>query len=84
MKNLTLVIAAFLLAGSVVATNGPKQRYKSGFVLGTPEIMSINAMTFGPEGILMIGDSESATVFAIETDDVAVKDAADVSIEEVD
>jgi len=84
MKNLTFFIAALLLAGSVVAISGPKKSYKSGLVLGTPEVKSINAMTFGPEGILMIGDSKSATVFAVETDDVAINDASDASMEGVD
>lgn len=84
MKNLTFVIAALMFAGSVMATNGLKKSYKSGFVLGTPDIKSINAMTFGPEGILMIGDSKSATIFAIETDDATINDASDVSMKGVD
>lgn len=34
--------------------------------MGDPAIKSINAMAFGPEGILFIGDSKHASVFAIE------------------
>jgi hypothetical protein len=34
-----------------------------------PEIKSISAVTFGPDGILFIGDSKSATVFAVNTKD---------------
>lgn len=34
-----------------------------------PEIKSISSMSFGPDGILFIGDSKSATVFAVNTKD---------------
>src|SRR5687768_14398060 len=37
--------------------------------IGTPEISSISAITFGPDGTLFIGDSKSATVFAVNTKD---------------
>ncbi|GGG40002.1 hypothetical protein GCM10011344_46080 [Dokdonia pacifica] len=37
-----------------------------GFNIGNPEIGSINAMTFGPESILFIGDSQGAQVVAID------------------
>lgn len=36
---------------------------------GDPEVKSVNALAFGPDGILFIGDSKSASVFAIETGD---------------
>jgi hypothetical protein len=36
---------------------------------GTPEVKSMSAITFGPDGILFIGDSKSASVFAIDTKD---------------
>ncbi len=37
--------------------------------MGTPAIKSINALTFGPDGILFIGDGRSAAVFALDTKD---------------
>ncbi len=45
----------------------------SNFVTGNPEIASINTLSFGPEGILFIGDSKNATVYAVDTKDVDEK-----------
>ncbi|HAA17096.1 MAG TPA: hypothetical protein DCE41_37450, partial [Cytophagales bacterium] len=39
------------------------------FVFGTPEVQSIHALTFGPEGVLFLGDSKAARVWALATDD---------------
>ncbi|MEO1587853.1 MAG: hypothetical protein AAFS00_11240 [Bacteroidota bacterium] len=39
------------------------------FITGNPDIASINALAFGPEGILFIGDSKKAMVYAIDTQD---------------
>jgi hypothetical protein len=36
---------------------------------GTPEIKSAGTLAFGPDGILFIGDSKGATIFAIATGD---------------
>ncbi len=39
---------------------------KYGLTIGTPELTSIGAITFGPDDILFLADSRSATVFAVE------------------
>ena len=39
------------------------------FIKGKVEIRSISTLTFGPEGILFIGDSKSGTVVAIDPED---------------
>jgi hypothetical protein len=36
---------------------------------GTPELKSAGALTFGPEGILFIADTQAAAVYAIDTED---------------
>src|SRR5437899_4360513 len=36
---------------------------------GTPDLKSASQLTFGPEGILFVGDSRQAAVFAIATED---------------
>ena len=36
---------------------------------GTPELKSAGPLAFGPDGILFIGDTKSATIFAIATGD---------------
>ena len=56
------VVGLFLFAG----INPPPGKNS---VLVGPEIKSISSLTFGPEGILFIGDSKSATVFAVNTKD---------------
>lgn len=58
---------------------------KYGFVKGTPEIKSISKLAFGPSGILFIGDSRSATVFAVDTKDATpVATATPVQVKDVD
>ncbi len=55
------------------------------FVNGNPEIASINQMSFGPEGILFLGDSKNAAIYALDTGDVTVTEANnEISIEEFD
>ncbi|WP_332369534.1 hypothetical protein, partial [Spirosoma telluris] len=52
---------------------------------GTPAIKSINALTFGPDGVLFIGDGKSAAVFAIDTKDANLVDkAAQVDVKNID
>jgi hypothetical protein len=36
---------------------------------GTPELKSAGALAFGPNGLLFVGDSQGATIFAIDTGD---------------
>ena len=48
---------------------GIKHKDKYGFEKGSPEIKSISSLAFGPDGILFIGDSKSASVFAVNTND---------------
>ena len=47
---------------------------------GKAELQSAGVLTFGPEGILFIGDSIGAAVYAIDTGDRTVEPAAQVSI----
>jgi hypothetical protein len=84
MKKLYFLIAtvaAFVIL--IAATRSSKDPY--GFSKGTPSIKSISAITFGPDGIIFIGDSKSATVFAVDTkDNVPVEKAAAVEIKNID
>jgi hypothetical protein len=40
-----------------------------GFATGNPDIKMAGPLTFGPDGVLFVGDPQSAAVFAIETKD---------------
>ena len=56
-----------------------------GFINGTPDIQSMHSLTFGPEGILFIGDSKSASVFALDTKVKSIaREVEDINIEKVD
>ncbi|TDO22677.1 hypothetical protein [Pedobacter duraquae] len=71
MKKTYLVGIAALLGVLLFAGVNPKGNTPYGLKSGTPQIKSITALTFGPAGVLFIGDSQSATVFAVATKDVA-------------
>ncbi|MEW4487650.1 hypothetical protein AB1L42_06185 [Thalassoglobus sp. JC818] len=62
----TLLSLAVLLH-FVAATSSAADLY--GLSEGTPDIQSAGPMTFGPSGILFIGDPKGAAVFAIQTGD---------------
>lgn len=74
MKKLNVII--ILMAILLVAAFSRHDSVREGFVKGSPEIKSISAMTFGPDGILFIGDAKSAMVFAVDTKDVEKRESA--------
>lgn len=69
MKKLYWVFV-IVIAGAITVAMTNKRTSFEGFVNGSPEIKSINALAFGPDGVLFIGDSKSAAVFAVATNDV--------------
>ena len=62
MKKLLFTLMIGFCTSTLLATTS----LTDGFITGNPEINSINAMTFGPEGILFIGDSQGAQIIAID------------------
>jgi hypothetical protein len=85
MKKIYLLFT-LLAAGIVILSSTNKHAgVREGFVNGTPEIKSISALSFGPDGILFIGDSKSASVFALDTkDNSKVDKAAAVEVKQFD
>ncbi|MEI9945777.1 MAG: hypothetical protein WDN26_16350 [Chitinophagaceae bacterium] len=77
---LTATCAALVLL--VAANRSSKNPYD--LKHGTPAIKSISALAFGPDGILFIGDSKSASVFAVDTKDKEVAKANAVEIKNID
>src|SRR4051812_8649954 len=67
MKRSAFYIAACIAGMFLLAFI--KHPSANGLEKGTPEIKSISALSFGPDGVLFIGDSKSATVFAVDTKD---------------
>ena len=70
MKKLLLSAAlcglALVTISAVTSTNEPLTK---DFILGNPEIASINQLGFGPEGILFLGDSKNAAIYALDVGD---------------
>lgn len=64
--------AAFALAGSIQAA-GPRDSLRK----GNPQLQSIGALAFGPEGILFVGDARAAAVVALDTQDRAASTSAE-------
>jgi hypothetical protein len=83
MKKITYLLAFCLVCGLISAKRSPVNKY--GLTVGNPEIKSITALAFGPDGILFIGDSRSATVFAVDMkDNKAVDKAATMEVKNID
>lgn len=82
MSFLFACLSAYMLA---IAGNGTPEDLTTGFISGSPEIKSVNALAFGPQGILFIGDSKNATVYAVETKDIATSGNAEaIELDNVD
>lgn len=73
---LAIVAASLVLIAAFTAPNSKKPAAVAG-------IKSISAISFSPEGVLFIGDSKSATVFAVSTKDKK-QTAAPIEIKNID
>jgi hypothetical protein len=58
-----IVLAGMCLTAAVALGAGPTASLKK----GTPDLKSAGPLAFGPEGILFIGDTQGAALFAIDT-----------------
>lgn len=84
MKKLFYFIIAGVAFIVLIAANRTSQ-HPYGLKNGTAAVQSISAIAFGPDGILFIGDSKAATVFAIDTKDkTATEKATAVEIKSID
>ena len=64
------VLAAGLLATLLCASTHAAS-LTTGMKKGTPDIKSAGPATFAPQGILLVGDTQGATIFAIATGDTS-------------
>src|SRR5215217_1202157 len=69
MKKIYLMSIAALAGVLLFAGVNRKPALPYGFANGTPEVKSIAALTFGPNGVLFIGDAQNASVIAFDTKD---------------
>jgi len=76
-RSVLAVVAGMALLASAVGAADPSASLKK----GTPDLKSAGPLTFGPDGILFVGDTQGAALFAIDTGDrtpVAEKAAINV------
>ncbi len=66
MLKLSTTLAG-LAAAACLALPASAEDVKSSLKKGTPDLKSAGSITFGPEGILFVGDTQGAAVFAIDT-----------------
>ena len=67
-------VAYLLMLGMMGSSAGVEAG--SGLVKGKPEIRSMSALAFGPDGVLFVGDSRAGTVFAIDLGDKTAREVA--------
>jgi hypothetical protein len=58
-RSILFVIASFVVSAAVSAA----------MTEGAPDIKSVGSLAFGPDGILLVGDSVSGSIFAVDLDD---------------
>ena len=80
-KKNYFLLAAIAGIFLVAAIKRPKDK---SMIVGTPAIHSISALAFGPDGTLFIGDSKSATIFAVKTPDTKKSKTASYDIKNID
>lgn len=74
MKFTVRYLLAAAVAAGVAATAPAEMK------TGTPAIQSVTALAFGPNGVLFVGDPQSATVFAIDTGDAKGAAAKELNV----
>lgn len=80
MKRTSVYIAA-LLAGAVLIAAFTRPHKAT---VTAADVKSISAIAFGPDGVLFIGDSKSATVFAVTTKDTKKGKASTYDMKNID
>ena len=75
-----LALSATVLGASVACVQLPAA---DGLKEGSPDIKQAGVLAFAPDGVLLVGDTLSAAVFAIDTGDAKSAEAKSVNIEGV-
>jgi hypothetical protein len=71
-----LLVAALLLASAATGRADLKP--------GNPDLKSASALAFGPKGLLFVGDSAAATIYAIDTGDTKPAGDKALNVEQID
>ncbi|MEM6317928.1 MAG: hypothetical protein AAF960_09670 [Bacteroidota bacterium] len=74
-KTISFIVFLVALTATNLTANDGTSPLTANFTVGNPALQSLNALSFGPEGILFVGDSKSAKITAIDTKDNLVAKA---------
>ncbi len=77
--HLLAALVAGLVAGSASAAGLTESLKK-----GTPDLKSVGAMAFGPDGVLFVADPKGASVLALDTQDIKPVGSAAIKMEAID
>jgi hypothetical protein len=77
MRSMMLIAATLIASAATVQAD-------DGLTKGTPDLKSASALAFGPNGLLFIGDPQSAAIFAVDTGDAKTAGDKPVNVERVD
>lgn len=97
-KHITLAMACIALLGAsligyarlsadapIAASPAPVVSAPTGMIYGAADLKSARSLTFNPEGILFVGDSMGAAVFAIDVkDETKDTESKPVAIKDID
>lgn len=76
-------IGALLAFSVVLPSSGLADQW--GLERGSVNLKSVSSMTFGPDGILFVGDARAATVYALRTGDKKGESGrADINVDQVE
>jgi hypothetical protein len=67
IRLVILTLAGVLISAAAALAADPK----AGLQVGTPDLKSAGPLAFGPDGILFVGDTKGAALFAIATGETA-------------
>jgi len=82
LRTRTLLLACLAVALVVSSVTADQN---NGLKKGTPDLKSAGPLTFGPQGILFVGDPQGGAVFAIDTNDnTATPATGDIKVEGLD
>src|SRR5579872_2939667 len=81
MKRSRLLMLTLFVSVSALVVAAPAT---TGMTMGKVDVKSAGPLAFGPNGILFIGDSLGAQIFAIDTGDTKAVSTASISVTGVD
>jgi hypothetical protein len=67
--NFKSYVSSCVMVALFITPTALSANYSASLKTGKAELQSAGALAFGPEGILFVGDSRGAAIFALDTQD---------------